>query len=166
MLVAHSFLEFTQKLESFESRGFSRLLLTARGWAEIERMRSANPQSVIGFVAMSFHDAFTDLYSMGIAPGITAAGFEPLRMDRKEHNNRIDDEIVASIRSSRFLVADFSVDRGGIYFEAGVRTRLGLARNLVGKRIRKSQYPFRQSAVQFHPLEPERLHRVAECIEK
>jgi len=126
VLVAHSFLEFTQKLESFESRGFSRLLLTARGWAEIERMRSANPQSAIGFVAMSFHDDFRDLYSMGIAPGITAAGFDPLRMDRKEHNNRIDDEIVASIRSSRFLVADFSIDRGGIYFEAGYALGLGL----------------------------------------
>lgn len=126
VLIAHSFLECTKKMESFESRGLLRLLLTARGWAEIERMRSANPQSVIGFVAMSFHDDFSELYSMGIAPGITEAGFEPLRMDRKEHNNRIDDEIVASIRSSRFLVADFSVDRGGIYFEAGYALGLGL----------------------------------------
>jgi hypothetical protein len=126
VLAAQSLIEFTKQLESFESRGYPRLVITASGWAEIDRMRSANPQSVTAFVAMSFRETFTDLYTMGIAPGITAAGFESLRVDRKEHNNRIDDEIIASIRSSRFLVADFSVDRGGIYFEAGYALGFGL----------------------------------------
>ena len=50
-------------------------------------------------------------------------GYEPLRIDRKEHINKIDDEIIAEIRRSRFLVADFtqgeSGARGGVYYEAG-----------------------------------------------
>ena len=37
----------------------------------------------------------------------------------KEHNNDITDEIIAEIRKSRFLVADFTRQRGGVYFEAG-----------------------------------------------
>ena len=33
---------------------------------------------------------------------------EPVRIDQKERLNKIDDEIIAEIRRSRFLVADFT----------------------------------------------------------
>jgi hypothetical protein len=46
------------------------------------------------------------------------------------HNNKIDDEIVAEIRRSKFLLADFTCEkekvRGGVYFEAGFGMRLGI----------------------------------------
>jgi nucleoside 2-deoxyribosyltransferase len=126
VLAEHQFLDSTGHKEVFDHKGYSLLLLTARGWAEVERMRSANRESNFAFVAMSFRDDFKDLYLHSIEPGIKAAGFEALRVDQKEHNNRIDDEIIASIRTSRFLVADFSVDRGGIYFEAGYALGFGL----------------------------------------
>lgn len=102
------------------------LTVTLLGWQEVQRLAEVNSSSSLGFVAMSFRPEFDDLYTQGIAPGIAAAGFEPLRVDRKEHNNRIDDEIIVSIKRSRFLVADFSVDRGGIYFEAGYALGLGI----------------------------------------
>src|SRR6266699_3836254 len=48
---------------------------------------------------------------------------QALRVDQKEHINKIDDEIIAEIRRSRFVVADFTSregePRGGVYFEAG-----------------------------------------------
>jgi nucleoside 2-deoxyribosyltransferase len=53
-----------------------------------------------------------------------------MRIDKKDHNNKIDDEIVSEIRRSRFLVADFTCEpekvRGGVYFEAGFALGLGL----------------------------------------
>ena len=49
-----------------------------------------------------------------------------MRIDRHEHNNRIDDEIMAMIRRSKFIVADFTKERGGVYFEAGYALGLGL----------------------------------------
>ena len=101
-------------------------VVTLHGWQEIERLKQVNVASRIGFVAMSFRDEFIPLYDHGIARGIDAAGYEPRRVDRTEHNNRIDDEIIASIKQSRFLVADFTVDRGGIYFEAGYAMGLRL----------------------------------------
>ena len=56
-------------------------------------------------------------------PAIYTARYEPFRIDKHEHVNRIDDEILAQIRTSRFLVADFTLEagkpRGGVYFEAG-----------------------------------------------
>ena len=113
-------------MEAFEGEGYSQLILTPAGWAEVERLKGVNVESAIGFVAMSFHPEFSDLYDHGIAPGIVAAGYESFRIDRAEHSNRIDDEIIASIRRTRFLVADFTTQRGGIYFEAGYALGLGL----------------------------------------
>jgi hypothetical protein len=108
-------------------RKYETFVITVAGWAAIDQLRQAdNSASRIGFIAMSFRPEFTELYEQGIAPGIRSAGFEPLRIDRTEHNNRIDDEIIATIRRSRFLVGDFTADRGGIYFEAGYAMGFGI----------------------------------------
>ena len=81
------------------------------------------------FVAMWFHDSMLEAYETGIDAAVRAVGYRPLRIDRKEHVNKIDDEIIAEIRRSRFLVADFTSDpgcpRGGVYFEAGFALALG-----------------------------------------
>jgi nucleoside 2-deoxyribosyltransferase len=110
----------------YDGRGYPSLIITPSGWQEIERLKQVNIASSIGFVAMSFRDEFIPFYDQGIAQGIAAAGYESRRVDRTEHNNRIDDEIIASIKQSRFLVADFTLNRGGIYFEAGLALGLGL----------------------------------------
>ena len=68
---------------------------------------------------MSFHPDLNELFIGGLEPGVRAAGYEALRIDRTEHNNRIDDEIIAAIRQTKFLVADFTKNRGGVYYEAG-----------------------------------------------
>ena len=100
--------------------------ISLKGWALIDQQRELNPQSKDCFIAMSFQDKYLPLYELALFPGIESAGYKPVRIDQKEHNNRIDDEIIASIRRSRFVVADFSMQRGGIYFEAGYALGLGL----------------------------------------
>ena len=71
-----------------------------------------------------------DAYEQGIEEGIEAAGYKPMRIDKKPDVNKIDDEIIAQIRRSRFLVADFTHGedgaRGGVYWEAGFAYGLGL----------------------------------------
>ncbi|QQR90034.1 MAG: hypothetical protein IPJ88_18070 [Myxococcales bacterium] len=45
----------------------------------------------------------------------------------KNHTTKkIDDEIVVEINKSRFLIADFTGHRGGVYWEAGYATALGI----------------------------------------
>ncbi len=44
----------------------------------------------------------------------------------REHNGKIDDLIIAEIRKSGLLVADFTKQRGGVYFEAGFAMGLGI----------------------------------------
>ena len=79
---------------------------------------------------MWFNDTMLPTLKDGIAPAIRDAGYEPLRIDHKPHINKIDDEIIAEIRRSRLLVADFTCEpgkvRGGVYFEAGFALGLGI----------------------------------------
>jgi hypothetical protein len=90
---------------------------------EIERVPKGIRQ---GFVAMWFSPDVQAAYDDGFNPAIRAAGYECRRIDGKEHINKIDDEIIAEIRKSRFIVADFTGHRGGVYFEAGFALGLGL----------------------------------------
>ena len=103
-----------------------------------------NSESVIGFCAMWFNPSVRFIYDDAIAPAIRAAGYEPLRIDGKEHNKRIDDEIVAAIRSARFLVADLTGHRGGVYYEAGLAHGLELEVIFTCREKRATHFDIRQ----------------------
>ena len=100
------------------------------GYGRIEEIRT-NPDSSQCFVAMWFDDSMNDVYEKGFRAAIAAAGYTPLRIDQKpDLIGKIDDEIIAEIRRSRFVVADFTHDekgaRGGVYYEAGFAHGLDL----------------------------------------
>lgn len=113
--------------------------LTIDGWAYLEAQDAAGASHDQAFVAMWFSKEVSDAYDLGIEPAIKATGYRPMRIDRKEHNNKIDDEIIAEIRRSRFVIADFTcgmavdrdggpvaLPRGGVYYEAGFAQGLGI----------------------------------------
>ena len=108
-------------LKRLDSRIFR---VSAKGLLHLEQ--APNHESAIGFCAMWFSDQVRPLWTDAIEPAIRLAGYEPLRIDGKQHNGKIDDEIMASIRASRFVVADFTGSRGGVYYEAGFAHGLGL----------------------------------------
>jgi len=74
------------------------------------------------FVAMSFtNPEMEGIYDNAIKPAIEQTGFTPIRID-KEHlpsDTSINDGIIASIKKSRFTIADFTDQKNGVYFEAG-----------------------------------------------
>jgi nucleoside 2-deoxyribosyltransferase len=93
-------------------------------------MKLVQKETSQGFVAMWFNPKTEAAYLNGIAPALMQTGYKAMRIDKKDHNNKIDDEIVGEIRQSRFLVADFTCEpksvRGGVYFEAGFALGLGI----------------------------------------
>lgn len=106
--------------------GSRNVKIAPKGWEHLESIRSVNVQSEQAFVAMWFDGAMRSVYDDVISVGIENAGFRPHRVDLREHNEKIDDEIIAQIRKSRFVLADFTGHRGGVYFEAGYAKGLGL----------------------------------------
>ena len=100
--------------------------ITPEGWNFVdERKADLNP-SVQAFVAMSFDESMDRAWSEGIKPALDSVGYRPHRVDMDPHLERIDAKIQADIKDSRFLVADVTGQRQGVYFEAGYAMGLGL----------------------------------------
>ncbi|MXZ41032.1 MAG: hypothetical protein F4Z18_04435 [Caldilineaceae bacterium SB0666_bin_21] len=88
-----------------------------------ERLGELGPERQ-GFVAMWFDESMDDAYKCGIKLAIQDTGYKPRLIKEKEYLGGVVDEIMAEIRKSRFVVADFTSStkagaRGGVYFEAG-----------------------------------------------
>jgi hypothetical protein len=99
--------------------------LTARGHMFCDELRAARTASSQGFIAMWFHEEMEAARWHGFEPGVRNAGYKPHRVDDAQHIDKIDDRIIAEIRRSRFVVADLTGHRGGVYYEAGFALGLG-----------------------------------------
>ncbi|RYH29211.1 MAG: hypothetical protein EON54_22695 [Alcaligenaceae bacterium] len=135
-LVAHTHSKTTREVIALngylEQRGLVRKItmdgnyqVTIDGFMEASSHQSGTG-SRTAFIAMWFDPQMDDARNIGLIPAIAAAGYTPIIVNSVEYINKIDDEIVAQIRRSRFLVADFTGHRGGVYFEAGFAMGLGL----------------------------------------
>jgi len=124
-----TYLESHGFIDNDVDTGGCHIRLTVPGAVEVEQlMRSGKGKdSDQAFVAMWFSSDTDEAYREGFAPAISKCGFRPIRIDLKEHNDKICDAIIAEIRRSRFLVADFTGQRPGVYFEAGFAKGLGLS---------------------------------------
>lgn len=88
------------------------------------------PDSRQAFVAMWLDKSMDDVYEDGLRPAIEEAGYQAVRIDREPNVDKIDDAIMAAIRQSRFVLADFTHGdegvRGSVYFEVGFARGLGI----------------------------------------
>lgn len=113
----------------FKETSLAQGVVTVAGFNQIAELVSA-VDSTQAFVAMWFNPEVKHIYDQGIMPAVEAAGFTPYRVDQKDFLGKIDDQIVAEIRRSRFLIADMTHGgegaRGSVYFEAGFALGLGI----------------------------------------
>ena len=75
---------------------------------------------------MWFHTELDHVYENGFKAALDDTGYQSIRIDLIEHNEKICDRIVAEIRRSGLLIADITGNRPGVYFEAGFAMGLGL----------------------------------------
>lgn len=98
--------------------------LTLAGFSDAERI-SGTTDSRQCFVAMWFDDEMVDVFRRSITAAVEATGHKAIIVSMKQHNDDITDHIIAEIRKSRFIIADFTGLRGGVYYEAGFAAGLG-----------------------------------------
>lgn len=107
-----------------------RFHITVEGYSHLRDMAYKVVPSTRAFVAMWFDASMSSAYSDGIMPAVESCGYDPIRVDQIEHAGKIDDRIIAELRASRFVVADFTQGgtgaRGGVYYEAGFAQALGI----------------------------------------
>jgi hypothetical protein len=119
--------------------------LTVTGWEALEDYQRLRADSNQVFVAQWFGGAahkeeMDKLFEDGMSKGVEDCdlGLKAFRIDQKEHNGKICDEIIAEIRRSKLVIADFTCEfiehggqshpqiRGGVYYEAGFAYGLGI----------------------------------------
>jgi nucleoside 2-deoxyribosyltransferase len=127
-LVERRLLEIPNKDESHRTVSDSvyPIVITATGWEHLDKARSDLASKTQAFVAMSFDEDLMPVYENAIVPAIESTGYRPYRVDSKPHLDRIDTKIIAEIRDSRFLVADVTQQKAGVYYEAGFAYGLGI----------------------------------------
>ena len=125
--------DFTYLMEYLEGRGLIKIsgsnnpnrscTVTVDGFKRLAFLKETHSISRKVFVAMWFDKSMDKAWECGFEPAIRNSGYKPIRIDKREHIEKIDDEIIAEIRRSRFVVADFTHGnkgaRGGVYYEAG-----------------------------------------------
>lgn len=103
--------------------------ITVSGWDFLRKMNSTwNSKNV--FIAM----AFTDHAGIELGPNIrdciktslSKDGWNPLVVDEIHHNDGIMDKVLATIHESRFIIAELSYQKTGVYYEAGYAKGYGL----------------------------------------
>jgi hypothetical protein len=104
----------------------SALIILPKGWQHLETLSALRPDSRKAFVAMSFDKKLRYIFNDGIKPACEANGFEAIRVDDQEYNEVVYDKIIAGIRESRFVIADVTQQKNGVYFEGGFAKGLGL----------------------------------------
>ncbi len=75
---------------------------------------------------MSFDDAMDPAYLEGIQPAVEQdCRFTCVNLKHLLHNDDITDRMLAEIRRCQILVADFTQQKHGVYYEAGFALALG-----------------------------------------
>ncbi|MBV6440401.1 MAG: hypothetical protein DYG98_12795 [Haliscomenobacteraceae bacterium CHB4] len=105
-----------------------RAYITFKGLNYCRSLLESGKNSTRCFVAMKYSDDLEPYYAEGMAKAIEDNGFRPIRVDKEhtENEQTINDFIIASIKQSRFCVADLTHKSHGAYFEAGYALGRGL----------------------------------------
>ncbi len=109
------------------NEGFGSLSLSKIGLISL-RDSTSNINSNTCFVAMAFSDEMENVYKQAISPAIINCGFTPFKVNERliPTGKTINDEIIAGIKMSKFMIADFTEHKNGVYFEAGLGRGLGM----------------------------------------
>lgn len=102
------------------------MVITAQGWEHIESESKNVTDKTQAFVAMSFDPSLHSIFENAIKPAIEATGYRAYRVDSEPHLERIDAKIISEIKNSRFIIADVTQQKAGVYYEAGFAHGLGL----------------------------------------
>jgi transcription elongation factor Elf1 len=108
-----------KELNYIESTRAYQFYLSLDGWKKLNQIYNTNIDSNQAFVAMWFDKSIENIYPNALAPALSETGYNPVKINDIHHNDDITFRILAEIRKSSLVVADFTGNRGGVYFEAG-----------------------------------------------
>jgi len=96
-----------------------------RAGSSLSKKRSLGSDSKLRcFVAMAFGRDETDkIYDEIIVPLLRSKKMTPVRVDRQEHLDDINNRIISELKKCDFAIADLTFARPSVYYEAGFAQR-------------------------------------------
>lgn len=94
---------------------------TFGGLQYIENLDEPNEGSKNIFVAFNFEERLSKIFNTYVKAGIEELGLNYVIVNQNttEHDKAISDEIIAKLKSSCIVIADFTNHRNSVHFEAG-----------------------------------------------
>jgi len=110
--------------------------LTFQGLEFVMDLQEDTERSNNCFIAMSFSETTLPIRET-IKKAVRELGYTPLLVDELHYDSdmTINDAIISNIKKSKFLIADFTEQKHGVYFEAGFA--IGLKRPVIYTCIKK-----------------------------
>lgn len=110
--------------------------LTFQGLEFVINLQENSERSNNCFIAMSFSDTTIQIRET-IKKTVRELGYDPLLVDELLYDSEmtINDAIISNIKKSKFLIADFTDQKHGVYFEVGFA--LGLKRPVIYTCLKK-----------------------------
>jgi len=95
--------------------------LSFDGLEYVESLNEPNINSKQVFAAFYFSDEIKEIFDTEVRKAVEECGLTYTRVSSSTtaHDTTINDEIIAMIKSSRIVIADFTDHRNSVYFEAG-----------------------------------------------
>ncbi len=100
--------------------------LTINGLKHVESLLNTNKNSTTAFIAMRFTDEMRLVRDEAIKPAALTCGFDAFTVDEDEYLGDVTDRIISGIKTCRFVIADFTDNNLGVYYEAGYAKGLGI----------------------------------------
>lgn len=132
-LIRNGYVEIVQeKILGDDPKIIDYYCLTLKGLEKAESLLNTNINSKRVFIAMPFLDISDYDYkhlkirNSAIKKAATDCGFDAHTVDETQHNDDIPDRIIAEIKRSRFVIAEFTGNNHGVYYEAGYAKGLGI----------------------------------------
>jgi nucleoside 2-deoxyribosyltransferase len=128
-LKEQNFLNFQEVASNYGTDAFQ-IKFTYKGLEHVIDLLESGENSKYCFIAMSFSKSAENIRS-AIKKVLHETSFEPILVDELHYESdlTINDAIIMNIRKSKFLIADFTEQKHGVYFEAGFA--LGLKRPVI-----------------------------------
>jgi len=102
--------------------------LTMEGWDRVRELKATRARPDKAFIAMSFSDDpdLEDMFYNGFRPALKACGYDDAdRLVLPEPDTKMCDAILAEVKRSGIVLADFTEQKPNVYYEAGFAQGLG-----------------------------------------
>lgn len=104
--------------------------LTPKGWQRLEQIIANQRDSAQAFIAMSFDESLNSV-KQSIRKALEETNYKPVRLDDlNNYNGSIDDRIIAEIKKSGLVIAEYTAPKNEDNVNPNVAYEAGFARGL------------------------------------